>query len=197
MGNSAINNLSNPFNYLESALNNALQNVGAQGVTAGSTANTSSTTSTTASDNGELSPLAQILTQLQQLQQSDPTEYAQITGQISTNLQNAAGTAQADGDTSAANQLNQLAQDFSNASSSGQLPNIQDLAQAIGGGHHHHHHAWSSDSDANSTSPTSSNQAVSQLFTPLEPNGGQNNSLNPASIILNTLSGAADGTNQS
>jgi hypothetical protein len=186
MGNSVINNLSNPYNYLESTLNAALQNTqqsGANNTSAGVNA-------AQPSDNGELSPLGQVLSQLQQLQQTDPTEYAQLTGQISTNLQNAAGTAQADGNTQAANQLNQLAQDFSNASSSGQLPNIQDLAQAIGGHHGHHHHAFD-DSDSNSTSST---QAVSQLFTPLEPNGGQNNSLNPASIILNTLAGGADGT---
>ena len=69
---------------------------------------------------------------LQQLQQSDPTKYQQVTQQIATNLQSAAQTAQAEGNTTAANQLNQLATDFTNASQSGQLPNVQDLAQAIG-----------------------------------------------------------------
>ncbi len=77
---------------------------------------------------------------LQQLQQSNPTNYQQVTQQIATNLQAAAQTAQSEGNTTAANQLNQLATDFTNASTSGQLPNIQDLAQAMGGHHHHHHH---------------------------------------------------------
>jgi hypothetical protein len=185
MGNSVINNLSNPYNYLESTLNAAVQNTQQTGATNDS----ASVGATTQSDNGELSPLAQVLSQLQQLQQSNPTEYAQITGQISTNLKNAAGTAENDGNTQAASQLNQLATDFSNASSSGQLPNIQDLAQALGAGHHGHHH-HGSDSDSSSASST---QAVSQLFTPFEPNGGQNNSLNPSSIILNTLADATDG----
>jgi hypothetical protein len=92
------------------------------------------------SDSGQLSPFAQLLSTLQQLQQSNPTEYKQVTQQIATNLQNAAQTATSDGNTSAANQLTQLATDFTTASQSGQLPNISDLAQAIGGGGHHHHH---------------------------------------------------------
>src|ERR1035437_4052052 len=99
-------------------------------------------------DNSQLSPFAQLLNTLQQLQQSDPAKYQQVTQQIATNLQGAAQTAQADGNTTAANQLNQLATDFTNASKSGQLPNIQDLAQAVGGHHHHHHHAHAASADA-------------------------------------------------
>jgi hypothetical protein len=64
------------------------------------------------SDSTQLSPLAQLLSTLQQLQQSNPIQYQQ---QIATNLQNAAQTAQAEGNTTAANQLNQLATDFTNA----------------------------------------------------------------------------------
>src|SRR5579864_2979610 len=92
-----------------------------------------------------------MLNQLQQLQQSDPAKYQQVTQQIATNLQNAAQTAQTDGNSTAATQLGKLASDFNSASQSGQLPNIQDLAQAIGGGHHHHHaHAASADQDGDS-----------------------------------------------
>jgi len=185
MGNS-ITNLPNLFNYLESAISNATQNAGVSPAAPGSANGTSASGSP--SDNGELSPLGQILSQLQQIQQSDPTEYAQLTGQIATNLQNAAQSATNGGNTTAANQLNQLAQDFETASQSGELPNIGDLAHAIGGsGLHHHHHAESSNSEDNSTSQ------VSQLFAPLEPNGSENSA---ASIILNTLvSASASSTN--
>ena len=92
-------------------------------------------------DNTQISPFAQMLNQLQQLQQSDPTKYQQVTQQIATNLQSAAQTAQSEGNSTKANQLNQLATDFTNASKTGQPVNLQDTAHAIGGHHHRHHHA--------------------------------------------------------
>jgi hypothetical protein len=152
-----------------------------------------------------MSPLAQVLNTLQQLQQSNPTEYAQVTSQISTNLQSAAQTATSDGNTAAAAQLTQLSNDFKTASTSGQLPNIQDLAQAIGGGGHHHHHYASASSDSDSTSnsssdtsSSSSSQTLSQLLSALQTNGSsQSSSLNPLSIILNTLSSAGIGGSNS
>jgi hypothetical protein len=111
---------------------------------------------TTPPDNGQLSPFAQILSTLQQLEQSNPAQYQQVTQQIGANLQSAAQTAQASGNTTAANQLNQLATDFTNASKSGQLPNIQDLSQAVGGHHHHHHGGHGhSVSSAGGTDPAS------------------------------------------
>jgi hypothetical protein len=206
---SSIGNLSS--NYLQSVLGsiNSLQNSGSTANTAASSASGISA----ASDNGQLSPFAQIMSTLQQLQQSNPTQYQQVTQQIATNLQSAAKTATADGNTNAANQLNQLATDFTSASQSGQLPNMQDLAKAIGGGHHHHHHghAASTDSDSNSsaaatstgtastttsgttggTSTTnSSSPTVSQLLAEFQSNGTQSDSLNPLAIIANTLSSA-------
>jgi hypothetical protein len=161
----SINTLSS--SYLQSILSDLQQT----GSTSNSPANGTTTNGLTSavglsSDNSQLSPLAQLLSTLQQLQQSDPTEYQQLTGQIATNLQTTAQTATADGNTAAANQLNQLATDFTNASQSGQLPNIQDLAQAIGGGHHHGHHHHSEGND----------------------------SQNPLSIILNTLSSSGIGS---
>lgn len=128
---------------------------------------------------------------LQQIQQSDPAKYQQVTAQIATNLQNAAQTAQSEGNTTAANQLNQLSTDFTNASKSGQFPNIQDLAQAVGGHHgHHHHHAQpaSGDADTNSSTSTSTNSAgLNQLLSAFQTN---NEALNPMLIIQNTLSSA-------
>jgi hypothetical protein len=140
------------------------------------------------SDKSQLSPFAQLVSTLQQLQQSDPAKYQQVTQQIATNLQSAAQTDQANGNTTAANQLKQLAADFSNASKSGQLPNFQDLAKAVGGHHHHHHgHANSADSDGSSSSAT---QAVNQLLLTQPPNGTVSSSLNPFTIIQKALSNA-------
>jgi hypothetical protein len=158
----------------------------------------------TQSDNGQLSPFAQLLSTLQQLQESNPTQYQRVTAQIATNLQAAGQTATTDGNTSAASQLNQLATDFNNASQSAQLPNISDLAQAVGGGggHHHHHHHVSSSSSSSDTSSdssssssstgstSSSNSPISQLLAALQSNSTQNDSLNPMSIIMNTLQSA-------
>lgn len=158
-------------------------------------------------DSTQLSPLAQLMNTLQQLQQTDPTKYQQVTQQIATNLQTAAQTATSEGNTAAANQLTQLATDFTNASQTGQLPNIQDLAQALGGGgHHRHHHAdeassSGSGSDSSASSGTSSSasgasssassQLLSQLLSAIQSNGSQSDdSLNPMAIILNTLSNA-------
>ena len=181
MSTNSINSLSS--SYLQSILENALQS---NGVT--SQSNTLTTPSlgsvTSQQDSGQLSPFAQIVSTLQQLQRSNPSEYQQVTKTIAANLTSAAQTAQTDGNTNAANQLTQLASDFTSASQSGQLPNLQDLANATSGangtsatsGHHHHHHhakAASSDSDSDSNSSSS-----------------QSNSLNPLCIIAQTLTSA-------
>ena len=200
MSTSPLNNLSS--SYLQSILGNALQD-------AGLTANKANASPFAQQpDNGRLSPFAQLISTLQQLQQSDPAKYQQVTQQIATNLQSAAQTAQSDGNATAANQLNQLATDFTNASTSGQLPNLQDLAQAISGGHHHHHHhaAPPDTTDASSANGSgasaTTSQTLLQLLAALQGNGAQqgsgtqNDSLNPASIILNTLAQAGiNGSN--
>jgi hypothetical protein len=198
MSTSSINNLNN--NYLQSILNTVLQGTGLS-----STSTSVSATSSQQQDGGQLSPFAQLMSTLQQLQQSNPTEYKQVTQQIATNLQNAAQTATSDGNSSAASELNQLATDFTNASQSGQLPNIADLAQAVGGHHHHHHHASSSDSSTasstDSTSSTSSSSSsssqLSQLLAAFQSNSTQNESLDPMSIIMNTLTSAGITTSNS
>ena len=168
MSTSAIGILSS----VDSILSTALQKVGlTSNGTANSLSSIAGSTPAQQPDSSQLSPLGQVLSTLQQLQQSNPTEYKQVTQQIATNLTSAAQTAQTDGNTTVANQLTQLAGDFTNASTSGQLPNIQDLAQAVGGGgggHHHHHHQAESSSSTPSTST----------------------SQNPLSIIANALSSA-------
>ncbi len=196
---SSINPLSS--SYLQSIVSSALQGVSS---TTNKTNNTLSGIDPSTGqqpDSGQLSPFAQLLNTLQQLEQSNPGQYQQVTQQISTNLQSAAQTAQSSGNTTAANQLNQLATDFTNASKSGQLPNVQDLAHAISGHHHHHHgHAASAASSDSSTSgsstsssTTSASQSLSQLLAAYQTNSGQSDPLNPMNIILNTLSTSGIG----
>jgi len=163
--------------YLEQILNSALQTYGAS-------ANSTNTSSASqSSDASQLSPFAQILRTLQEVQQSNPTEYATLTKQIATNLQTAAQTDTADGNTSGASQLSQLATDFTTASTSGQLPNIADLAQALGGP--------PPPPESSTTSSSSSVfQQLEQLLASLQANGSSSQSLTPQSIILQTLSNA-------
>jgi|SRR5271157_2393005 len=154
-------------------------------------------------DSGQLSPFAQLMSTMQQLQLSNPAKYEQVMQQIATNLQTAAQTATSQGNTTAATQLNQLATDFTNSAQSGQLPNVQDLAQAVGGGGHHHHHhhvapaSAASNGGSTATSGTSSSSTISQLLAELQSafqaNSSGSGSLNPASIIFSTLNSAGVG----
>jgi hypothetical protein len=129
------------------------------------------------------------------MEQANPTQYAQVTSQISTNLQTAAQTAQTQGNTTLATQLTTLSKDFSTASQSGQLPNVQDLAQAMGSGHHHHRMGAASGSSGSSgsSSSTGGSNNTAGLFQYFSANGtlpsgtSLTQSLNPASIILNSL----------
>ena len=183
MSTSSIPNLSS--SYLQSILGTGLQNTGIT-----SQANTASALQQ--EDMGQLSPFLQIMNTLQQLQQSNPTQYQQVTQQIASNLQTAAQTAQTDGNTAAANQLNQLSADFKSASQNGQLPNIGDLAKAIGGHHHHggHHHFSALSSNDSSADSSSNSSPLSQILSAFQTNQSQNDALNPLSIIENTLSSA-------
>ena len=168
---SSITNLAG--NLLQSVLGSSSLSSIAAGAVSGSSSTASSALSTTFQpDSGHLSSFGHLVSELQQLQQSNPGEYQQLTKQIAANLQTAAQNAQTGGNTAAATQLNQLASDFTTASSSGQLPNLQDLAQAVGGGHHGHRHGGgnyggSTDTSAAATDP-----------------------LNPANIIQNALATA-------
>lgn len=211
MSTGSVNNLSS--SYLQSIVTNAVQ------AAKGSSGNSSlsgigATSLSQGPDSTALSPFAQVMSTLQSLQQSNPTQYAQVTKQIATNLQTAAQTAQSQGNTTAASQLNQLATDFNTASTSGQLPNVQDLAQAMGAqgqggvsGHHHHHHhseAASTDSSSDPTasgstsaSSSTSSSLLSQLLSAYQGNATQSDALNPESIIMNTLSSAGITTGTS
>jgi hypothetical protein len=117
-----------------------------------STPTAAASAATVKQDTSLVSPFAQILGTLQQLQQSSPAQYSQVTNQIASNLQTAAASATAGGNTAQAAQLTQLSKDFQNASSSGQLPNVEDLSKALGG-RHHHHHETSSTQTTSATDP--------------------------------------------
>ena len=163
------------FNTLASNIQSLL-GIGSASKT-GANAVSGSGSTTQNADSSQLSPFAQLMSTLQQLQQSNPAQYQQVTQQISTNLQSAAQTATSNGNTAAATQLNQLSTDFANASQSGQLPNIQDLAQAVGGGghHHHHHHAASAPAGSDSSSSawgTSSTEASATSSSDHQPVAG-------------------------
>jgi trimeric autotransporter adhesin len=216
-----VNSLSNIGSYLQSMIGTAISSATGSTSTSGTSSSTSSSIDPSSltmpqDSSPQLSPFAQILSTLQQLQQSNPTEYQQVTSQIASNLQTAAQTATSDGDTSQATELSQLATDFNNASQNNTLPNIQDLAQALGGAHgHHHHHMSSSGSSStsdsstgsSSTSSTSSSGSTSsasgsstpdamltQLISMFMGNNTSatqaNSSLDPLSIINNTLTSA-------
>jgi hypothetical protein len=90
----------------------------------------------------QISPAASLLGQLQQLQQSNPGQFQKVVTNIANKLTQAANAAQTSGNTTLANQLNQLAAQFQNSATSGQLPSAAGLQQAGLGGHHHHggHH---------------------------------------------------------
>lgn len=200
MSTSSINSLAA---NLQTLFDTAINGTG-QSQNTSAAASTGSATGTAAAsqsaDSSQLSPLAQLMSTLQQLQQSNPTQYQQVTQAIGANLEKAASTAQAQGNTAEAKQLTQLASDFTSASKSGQLPNIKDLAQAIGGGHHHGHaNIYSGSSDSNSDSGTSSGASTSDtsslsnaLLSSYQTGGPQNQSqsLNPSAIIFNTLASA-------
>jgi len=76
-------------------------------------------------------PFAQILSSLEQVQQTNPAQYKAVTQRLSTDLQAGAQLATASGNATLAGQLSRLSADFTVASTTGQLPNAPDLAQAF------------------------------------------------------------------
>jgi hypothetical protein len=194
-----IGSMNSLNSYLQSIAGTALQGTSLTNTTT-KTSSTDATSLQLQPDNGRLSSFAQLMSTLQQLQQSDPAKYQQVTQQIATNLKSAAQTAQAEGNTTAANQLNQLSTDFSNASQTGQLPNMQDLAHAIRGGHHHHHHVQAASSDPSSSSTSaasssSSSASMDQLLAAFQANTSQSEAIDPMTVIMNTLSNSGISTN--
>src|ERR1019366_2800930 len=90
---------------------------------------------------GSINPLSYVQSILTSAVQSAGLTTNTNSNSLSSLAATSSGGPTSDGNTTAATQLNQLATDFTSASKSGQLPSVQDLAQAVGGHHHHHHHA--------------------------------------------------------
>ncbi len=172
--------INNVNSSIRSVLNTALQSAGLTTKKAGnSLAGIHAFLAAPPPDHSQLSPFARLMSTFQQLQQSDPAKYQQVTGQIAANLQEGAQTAQADGKTTLANQLTQLAAGFTNASTSGELPNIPDLVQAIGGPRHQRHpDSASVDSGSASSAGSSSDasQLLDQILAGIQTSGTQNDS---------------------
>jgi hypothetical protein len=164
----SISNLSS--SYLQSLIGNVAQGAGIAGANARSSA--ASLPPGLPPDSQQLSGLAQVIGKLRQLQATDPAQFKQVTQQIAVNLHDAAQTAQSNGNTTTANQLNQLSASFSDASKSGQLPDIQGLSQAKTTGHHHHGHSHAAAYQTDGTQP---------------------DPLNPTAIILDTLAKSSTG----
>jgi hypothetical protein len=87
-------------------------------------------------DSAQLSSMASLLNQLQQLQQTDPDKFKSVMSSIADTLkadaQNATGPQ--------AQRLSALADKFSQASQTGQMPDLKPMEQGGASGHHHHHH---------------------------------------------------------
>ena len=211
MSVNALSNLSDP--YIQALLTNAL--TGSNTTNSKTTNNPSidSSSFTLPQDNSpQLSPFARLLTTMQQLQQSDPAKYQKVMSQVATNLQNAAKTATTNGNPTGAAELTKLADDFTSASQNSSLPNIQDLAQAVGRGReHHHHHGHVHRSSSNSADPsdaasssstgsgTSSADALSNAISAFPVNSvgpAQGGTPNPLTIINDTLTSAGISLSQ-
>jgi hypothetical protein len=111
-------------------------------------------------DSAQLSPMASLLNQLQQLQQSDPTKFKSVMSSIAdtlkTDARNATGPM--------ADRLNALADKFSQAAQTGQMPDLQPKGQPQGtSGHHHHHHQVQSYQGGSSSTDGSQNQPAVDL----------------------------------
>jgi hypothetical protein len=119
-------------------------------------AQASATGNVATTDSAQLSPMASLLNQLQQLQQTDPTQFKSVMSSIADTLKTDAQSATGP----QAQHLTDLANKFSQAAQTGQMPDLQPPGQQQGasGHHHHHHHQVSSYQNGSSTSTSSPNQ---------------------------------------
>jgi len=115
--------------------------------------------SVVSADSAQLSPMASLLNQLQQLQQTDPDKFKSVMSSIAdtlkTDAQNATGPQ--------AQRLNALADKFSQAAQTGQMPDLQPKGQHQGASGHHHHHQVQSYQDSSSSTTGTQNQPAFDL----------------------------------
>ena len=139
------------------SINSIGSNYGTDRLTANQAAATASTTvgGVAASDSTQISPMASLLAQLQQLQQTDPDKFKSVMSSIAdtlkTDAQNATGPK--------AQRLSALADKFSQAAQTGQMPDLQPKDQSHGAsGAPHHHHQVQSYQGGSSTATPGQNQ---------------------------------------
>jgi hypothetical protein len=154
-----INPLSNLQNLFQPVSNN----------TPAGNASTVSPTGTAQDSTSDISPMALFLSTLQQLQQQSPDQFKQITANIAAKLQQATTDAQSRCNAAWANELNQLANQFQTASTTGQMPTVQSLQQAGMSSHHrhggHHHSTQASQTDPSSIFQSQNTGTNSQDLT--------------------------------
>lgn len=129
--------------------------IGALNTNPTATAQSATTGGVSTMDSTQLSPMASMMNQLQQLQQTDPTQFksvmSSIAATLTTDAQNATGPQ--------AQHLTDLANKFSQAAQTGQMPDLQPPGQQQGASaHHHHHHHVSSYQNGSSSSTSSPSQ---------------------------------------
>ena len=111
-------------------------------------------------DSAQLSPMAILLNQLQQLQQTDPDKFKSVMSSIADTLKADAQSATGP----QAQRLNALADKFSQAAQTGQMPDLQPKGQHQGAsGHHHHHPQVQSYQDSSSATTGSQKQPAFDL----------------------------------
>jgi len=129
---------------------------------------------------------------LSQLQQSNPSKYREVTQQIATNLQKAATTAQSEGDATEADQLSQLAGQFSGAALTSQFPDAENIADTFSGSQDATGAASGAEINTNNTaSPPAETGGTSppldQLLQAIEATNAQSIAANPMAMIYSTL----------
>jgi hypothetical protein len=123
-------------------------------------------------DSAQLSPMASLLNQLQQLQQTDPDKFKSVMSSIAdtlkTDAQNATGPK--------AQRLNALADKFSQAAQTGQMPELQPKGQQQGASGHHHHHQVQNYQEGSGAANSGQNQPTFDLAqiiqSALQPSSG-------------------------
>jgi hypothetical protein len=106
-------------------------------------------------DKTVLSPLARLQNLLQQIHDNRTERFSQITSQISDKLKSAATKAQNNGNSKAAEELAELANQFQTAAQTGQPPSLYALThpvQALAA--YHHQHPETDASGSGTTSPS-------------------------------------------
>jgi hypothetical protein len=134
-------------------------NYGLDAINPTQTAAAQSASGVTTTDSAQLSPMANLMNQLQQLQQSDPNKFKSVMSTIADTLkadaQNATGPQ--------AQRLDALADKFSQAAQTGQMPDLQPKGQPHGASGHHHHHQVQSYQQGSGTATSGQNQPSSDL----------------------------------